>query len=717
MTVPGVKRQAPPTSSASGPATSSAPAVPSSTAGSTDGYAGTLSAESFGQPDVSALGAGPAAVPGPGAGGQPSLLRPVTGLLGGLTGSLSGSLGATPLGPVVGTIGGLAGGGTGLLDGALTPGSGAATGLLGGLTGGAVGGLLRPVTGQLGGLSGTIGGLTSALPLDSVPILGKPISGLLGGAVGSLDGAGLGGSNPLGLGALSANPNPSPAQAQYATNTLNLEVPGRNGDMLQAMTAQSQVQGQGERVVKDLGGGRYLTDSGRVVQILHSASTSGAASTSLSQSAQAAGLDPDAAASALGGDLNAASVGEKVIKDLGNGQYLTTAGRVVQILATSGTGSVGGASGLLGGTAGNVGQGLGQGLSGALDNAQSRLNGLPVAGELGSLLGSGTLSQIVGNGANAANQYIQIGGQLVSLSSILGQLGQGQQGLPSILEQAQGQASAQSVSPLPGQASVLSSPLGQAQLPTDYQIQEIAGGRPSDADGGPVAAWMNGETTTPTATGSMSMSYIVPSATSTSTGTSTSSIPGASSSVPSPTAMPDGNDGSDGSEGATDFEMAGLPADYWSTTATQGSSDPYAYGASAAMANPWAEADDSSAVTHALDVGDGVEGSDGNGGYAGGNKWQMGWAAHSTSARGGADDSASPSTSASVSPSASASASASATAWSASSAVPTATSSSLASGSVIWSGASTTTTVSMTAAPAASSDGAGEESWGDFVSA
>jgi hypothetical protein len=215
------------------------------------------------------------AVPGLGATAANGALAPVTGLvgsapgvvkgaLGSATGTLNGLLGGTPVGGIVGGVGNI---GTGLAGGLLDQVGGVAGGELG------LGQILKPVTGTVGGL------------LNGLPIVG-PIAGpIAGGLTGTLSGLNLAQPNTLNGQVNPLNVAPDPSMIQYPGPGMGAPA---SGFVAQAQAVQ-------EKVVGDLGGGSFLTNTGRIVSLLPGGGTAIPAAPGLPVQA------PSAANGALGG--------------------------------------------------------------------------------------------------------------------------------------------------------------------------------------------------------------------------------------------------------------------------------------------------------------------------------------------------------------------------------------------------------------------------------
>ena len=304
----------------------------------------------------------------------------VKGALGTATGTLNGLLGGTPVGGLVNGVGNI---GTGLTGGLLDS--------VGGIAGGAGGGLglgqiLKPVTGTVGGL------------LNGLPIVG-PIAG---GLTDTLGGLSVQNGQAQGLvGQL--NVPTDPAQAQYpvpgmgtpSTNPPGLPITGipSAGVPGSAFMAQAQPQAVQEQVVGNLGGGSFLTNTGRIVSLLP-------AGTGLS----------NGAASGLTGQLSGLTGNGQLAGLTGSGGPL--AGLPVQI-----------PSGLPGI------DGLGQALRPITSNplAQAPLAGTPL-GQGQNPLDLGNLANVVSNlppglsqivqPVGSAEKFLQIGNQLIPLGAM-----------------------------------------------------------------------------------------------------------------------------------------------------------------------------------------------------------------------------------------------------------------------------------------------------------
>jgi hypothetical protein len=197
------------------------------------------------------------AVPGLGITASKGALAPVTGLvgstpgavkdaLGSTTGTLNGLLGGTPVGGLVNGVGNI---GTGLTGGLLDSVGGAGGGL-------GLGQILKPVTGTVGGL------------LNGLPIVG-PIAGpIAGGLTDTLGGLSLQGQGQVGQ----MNVPSDPSQAQYPVPGMGTPSTGPPiTGMPSAGTGSAfmaQAQGVQEQVVGNLGGGSFLTNTGRIVSLL-----------------------------------------------------------------------------------------------------------------------------------------------------------------------------------------------------------------------------------------------------------------------------------------------------------------------------------------------------------------------------------------------------------------------------------------------------------------
>jgi len=193
------------------------------------------------------------AVPGLGLTAANGALAPATGLvgsapgvvkgaLGSATGTLNGLLGGTSVGGLVGGVGNI---GTGLAGGLLDQVGGVAGGGLG------LGQILKPVTGTVGGL------------LNGLPIVG-PIAGpIAGGLTGTLSGLNVQG-NPLGQ-ANSLNGQINPLNVAADPSMVQYPGPGMGAP---ASGYVAQAQAVQEKVVGDLGGGSFLTNTGRIVSLL-----------------------------------------------------------------------------------------------------------------------------------------------------------------------------------------------------------------------------------------------------------------------------------------------------------------------------------------------------------------------------------------------------------------------------------------------------------------
>ena len=341
-------------------------------------------------------------------------IAPVTGLVGSAPGVVKGALGSA-----TGTLNGLLGGTPvgGLVNGAGIIGTGLAGGLLdsrGGVAGGAGGGLglgqiLKPVTGTVGGL------------LNGLPIVG-PIAGpVAGGLTDTLGGLSLAQINEGQVGQM--NVPSDPAQAQYPVPGMGMpssSLPGFPGTTLPGGQSGSafvaQAQAVQEQVVGNLGGGSFLTNTGRIVSLL----PAGAGSALPAGLGGAASGLPGSVPAGLTGPLSGLTGNSGPLGGLtGNGGPL--AGLPVQMPS--------GLPGL---------DGLGQALRPITSSplTQTPLAGAPLGQaqsplDLGNLAGIVSslppgLSQIV-QPIGSAQKFLQIGNQLIPLGAMdptrLAQLG------------------------------------------------------------------------------------------------------------------------------------------------------------------------------------------------------------------------------------------------------------------------------------------------------
>jgi hypothetical protein len=334
-------------------------------------------------------------VPGLGITASKGALAPVTGLAGSTSGAVKGALGST-----TGTLNGLLGGTPvgGLVNGLGNVGTGLTGGLLdsvGGAGGGlGLGQILKPVTGTVGGL------------LNGFPIVG-PIAGpIAGGLTDTLGGLSLQGQGQVGQ----MNVPSDPSQAQYPVPGMGTPSTGLPITSVPSAGTESafmtQAQGVQEQVVGNLGGGSFLTNTGRIVSLLPAGTGLNGAASSLT--GQLPGLTGNGPLAGLTGPLAGLT---------GNGGPL--AGLPVQVPS--------GLPGL---------DGLGQALRPVTSNplAQAPLTSTPLGqnpldlGNLANIVSNlpPGLSQIV-QPVGSPEKFLQIGNQLIPLGAMdptrLAQLG------------------------------------------------------------------------------------------------------------------------------------------------------------------------------------------------------------------------------------------------------------------------------------------------------